>query len=59
MTAEVNCLLDQAIMEASSGRSKQSFLEKITTEDPPQKSEGAVPPVDTSSQASIEEEEGS
>ena len=58
MTAEVNHLLDRAIMEVSSSKSKQSPLEKITTEDPPQKSEVAVPPVDTSSQASIEEAEG-
>ena len=59
MTAEVNHLLDRAIMEASSGKSEQSSLEKITTKDPPQKSEVTVPPVSTSSQASIEEVEGS
>ena len=59
MTAEVNHLLGQAIMEVSSGKSKQSSLEKITTEDPPPKSEVTVTPVDTSSQASIEEAEGS
>ena len=59
MTAEVNHLLDWVIMEASSGRSEQSSLEKITTEDPPQKSEVIVPPVDMSSQASIKEAEGS
>ena len=49
MTAEVNHLLDQAITEASSGKSKQSSLEKITTvavtTSPPQKSEVTVPPV--------------
>ena len=63
MTAEVNHLLDQAITEASSCKSKQSSLEKITTAavtmSPPQKSEVTVPPVDTSSQASIKEVEGS
>ena len=31
MTAEVNHLLDQAIMEASNCKSEQSSLEKITT----------------------------
>ena len=46
-------------MEASSSGSKQSSLEKITTEDPPQKSEVTVPPVDMSSQASIKDTEGS
>ena len=50
-------------MEASSCKSEQSSLEKITTaavtSSPPQKSEVTVPPVDTSSQASIEEVEGS
>ena len=39
MTAEVNHLLDQAITKASSSGSEQSSPEKITTEDPPQKSE--------------------
>ena len=42
ITAEVNHLLDQAIMEVSSCKSKQSSLEKITeaaaTTSPPQKS---------------------
>ena len=41
MTVEVNHLLDQAIMEASSCKSEQSSLEKITTAavttSPPQK----------------------
>ena len=50
-------------MEASSCKSEQSSLEKITTAavttSPPQKSEVTVPPVNTSSQASIEEMEGS
>ena len=63
ITAEVNHLLDQAITEVSSCESKQSSLEKITeavaTTSPPQKSEVMVPPVDTSSQASIKEVEGS
>ena len=59
MTAEVNHLLDLAITEASSGKSKQSSLEKITTDDPPQKSEVTAPPVNMSSQVSIEEAEGS
>ena len=63
MTAEVEHLLDQATTEASSCESKQFSLEKITTVAvtmfPPQKSEVTVPPVDTSSQASIKEAEGS
>ena len=50
-------------MEASSHESKQSSLEKITkaaaTTYLPQKSEVTVPPVNTSSQASIEEMKGS
>ena len=63
MTAEVNYLLDRAITEVSSYGSEHSSLEKITmaavTMSPPRKSEVAVPPVDMSSQASIEEVEGS
>ena len=63
ITAEVNHLLDQAIMEVSSHESEQSSLEKITeaaaTMSPPQISEVTVPPVNTSSQASIKEAEGS
>ena len=63
IAAEVNHLLDQAMAEASSCKSEQSSLEKVTgavaTMSPPQKSEVAVPPVDTSSQASMEEVEGS
>ena len=63
MTAEVNDLLDQDIMEASSCESKHSFLGKITTAavptSPPRKSAVAVPPIDTLSQASIKEMEGS
>ena len=61
--AEVKQLLDQGIAEASSCESKQSSLEKITTAvattSPPQKSEDMVPPVNTSCQASIEEEDAS
>ena len=63
ITAEVNHLLDQAMMEAPSRESEQSSLEKITeavaTTSPPQKSEVMVPPVDMPSQASITETEGS
>ena len=63
IAAEVNCLLDQAMVEASSHESEQSSLEKVTetvaTTSPPQKSEVTVPPVDTSSQVSMEEAEGS
>ena len=50
-------------MEASSCESEHSSLGKITTAvvtmSPPQKSEVSVPPIDTSSQASIKEAEGS
>ena len=63
MTAEVNDLLDQAIMEASSCESKHSSLGKITTgvvtTSPPQKSEVSAPPIDTSSKASIKKVENS
>ena len=63
MTAEVGHLLLQAITEASSSESEQSSLEKITTAavatSPPQKPEVTVPPVNMSSQASIEKAEGS
>ena len=63
MTAEVTHLLDWAVMEVSSCESEQSSLEKITTAavtmSPPQKSEVTAPPVDMSSQTSIEEAEGS
>ena len=63
ITAEVNHLIDQVMAEASSCKSKQSSLEKITeaaaTTSPPQKLEVTFPPVDTSSQASMEEAEGS
>ena len=63
MTAEVNHLLDRAIMEESSCESEHSSLGKITTAvvtmSPPWKSEVSVLPVDTSSQANIKEAEGS
>ena len=63
IAAEVNHLLDQAMVEASSCKSEQSSLEKITKAvaimSPPQKSEITFPPVDTSSQVSMEEVEGS
>ena len=63
IATEVNHLLDQAIAEASSHKSEQSSLEKVNkavaTMSPPQKLEVTVPPVDTSSQASKEEAEGS
>ena len=63
MATEVNDLLDQAIMEASSFESKQSSLGKITTVvvimSPPQKSEVSLQPINTSSQASVEEAEAS
>ena len=63
IAAEVNHLLDQAMAEASSRESEQSSLEKVTEEvatmSPPQMLEVTVPPVDTSSQASMEEAEGS
>ena len=63
IVAEVNHLLDQAMAQSSSCESEQSFLEKVTegvtTTSPPQKLEVTVPPVDTSSQASMEEAEGS
>ena len=54
MTAEVKHLLDHVITEVSSCESEQSSLEKITTA-----VVSASPPVNTSSQASIEEAEGS
>ena len=63
MAIEVNDLLDQAIMEASSCESKHSSLGKITTvaviTSPPQKLEVSLQPINTSSQASIEEVEAS
>ena len=59
MAIEVNHLLDRPMAEASNGRSEQFSLERITTEDAPQKSEATTPPVNTSSQASAEEAEES
>ena len=63
IAAEVKQLLDQAMAEVSSCESEQSSLEKITEAaaitSPPQQWEVTVPPVDTSSQASMEEAEGS
>ena len=63
ITAEVNHLLNQAITEVSSYKSKQSSLEKITkaaaTMSLPQKTDVMVPPVGTLSQGSIEGMEGS
>ena len=63
IAAEVIHLLDQAMADTSSCESEQSFLEKVTegvaTTSPPQKSEVTIPPVDTSSQTTMEEVEGS
>ena len=63
IAAEVNHLLDQAMAEASSHESEQSSLEKVAegvaTTSPSQKLEIIVPPVDTSSKASMVEVEGS
>ena len=63
MIAEVNDLLLQVVMEASSCESKHSSPGKITTvaviKSPPWKSEVSLQPIDTSSQASIEEAEAS
>ena len=63
IAAEVNHLLDQAMAEVSSCESEQSSPVKITkaaaTMSPPQKLQVTVPPVDTSSKASMEEAEGS
>ena len=59
MAIEVNHLLDQAMAEASNGRSEQFSLERIMAEDPPQKSEATTPLINTSSQASTQEMEES
>ena len=63
ITAKVNHLLDQAMAEASSHESELSSLEKVTegvaTTSPPQKLEVTISPANTSSQTSMEEEEGS
>ena len=59
MATEVNHLLDQAMAEASNGRSEQFSLERIMAEDPPMKSEAATPLIDMSSQACTQEMEES
>ena len=63
MTMEVSNLLSQAVLEASSCESEHSFPRRPTPAvvlmTPPQKPEGQIWPVDTSSQASIEEMEAS
>ena len=63
MTAEVNDLLSQAVMEASSCKSEHSPSRKFTKAavlmTPPQKSEISLQPIDTSSQASVKEAEAS
>ena len=63
MAAEVDKLLTQAMADTSSCKSKQSSLEKTATftatASPPCRPEVNTPPADTSSQASIEEAEGS
>ena len=63
MTMEVSDLLSQAVLEASSCESKHSSPRRLTPAvvltTPPQKPEGQLQPVDTSSQLSIEEAEAS
>ena len=63
MTTEVNDLLIQAVTEVSSCESKHSSQGKITTAavtmSPPWKLEVSLQPINTSSQASIEEAEAS
>ena len=63
MATEVDNLLTQAMADTSSCESKQSSPEKTTTvaatTSPPCRSEVTTPPANTSSQASIEEAEGS
>ena len=63
MATEVDNLLTQAMADTSSCKSKQSSPEKTATVtatmSPPCRSEVTTPPADTSSQASIEEAEGS
>ena len=60
---EVTNLLTQAVLEVSSCESKHSSPRRSTTAavlmTPPQKPEGLLQAVDTSSQASIEEAEAS
>ena len=63
LAAEVDNLLTQAMADTSSCKSKQSSPEKTATVaatmSPPHRSEVTTPPANTSSQASIEEVEGS
>ena len=63
MTTEVSNLLSQAVLEASSCESKNSSPRRptpaVVLTIPPQKPEGQLWPVDTSSQVSIEEAEAS
>ena len=63
MTMEVNNLLSQAVLEASSCESKHSSPRRLTPAvilmTPPWKAEGQLWPVDTSSQVSIKEAEAS
>ena len=63
MTTEVSNLLSQAALEASSYESEYSSPRRLTPAvvlmTPPQKPEGQLWPVDTSSQMSIEEAEAS
>ena len=63
MATVVDNLLTQAMADTSSSESEQSYPEKTATvtatTSPPHRSEVTTPPADTSSQASIEEAEGS
>ena len=63
MTAEVSNLLSQAVLEVSSMESKHSSPRRPTTavvlRTPPQKPEGPLQAVDTSSQARVKEAEAS
>ena len=63
IVAEVNDLLTQAMADTSSCEPEHSPIGKVTTVEavasPPQKSEASPQPVDTSSQASMEEAETS
>ena len=63
ITMEVSNLLSQAVLEASSCESQQSPSRRLTTAvvlmSLPQRPDGLPPPVDTSSQASIDEGEAS
>ena len=63
IAAEVDDLLTQAMPDKSSCKSNHSPIGKVTTVEavasPPRKSEASPRPVDTSSQASMEEAEAS